>query len=180
MTDYALAARSRLGSSTVAWCDPIQCVVCSDENNTVRMLSLRRFYGNVSVAAQSATVLCVAVGLVHPTVLTGSADGAIEMFNPMRKMLHSKARSHQLTWFMHEYSRKAGGVSRITEGFKAESPKLLRPATDNRLADGTIPATIFEEKSAVTHAAWSPNVVCGGWAAAAMATGLVRIEDLAT
>jgi transcription factor C subunit 6 len=45
--------------------------------------------------------------------------------------------------------------------------------------DGAVLATIFEERSAVTQVCWNPNILFGGVAAAAMGSGLVRVEDLA-
>ena len=39
--------------------------------------------------------------------------------------------------------------------------------------------SIFEEEQAVTCVCWNPNLQAGGWAAAGMANGLIRIEDLA-
>ena len=39
--------------------------------------------------------------------------------------------------------------------------------------------TLYEEEAAVTCVAWCPAVECGGWAAAGMGSGLVRVEDIA-
>ena len=39
--------------------------------------------------------------------------------------------------------------------------------------------TVFEEKGGVTAVAWNPNAHVGGWAAAGMGSGLVRVENLA-
>jgi transcription factor C subunit 6 len=40
------------------------------------------------------------------------------------------------------------------------------------------PQTIYEMKTAVTKVVWNSNLECGGWAAAAMGCGLIRVEDL--
>ena len=75
------------------------------------------------------------------------------------------------------------GISRMLDGFKAERISL---AVDGRTAqrynqlDGTHFATIFEEKSAITALAWNPNPHVGGWAAAGMGDGLLRVENIAT
>lgn len=71
---------------------------------------------------------------------------------------------------------------RIVDGFKLE-----RASTGNApmekgkkkavLGGNTI--TIHEEKTAITKVAWNPNLRFGTWAAAGMASGLVRIENLA-
>ena len=39
--------------------------------------------------------------------------------------------------------------------------------------------TIYEEEQAITCLAWCPAVECGGWAAAGMGSGLLRVEDIA-
>ncbi len=59
---------------------------------------------------------------------------------------------------------------------------LLTPlpvAFSYKTHNGVMFATVYEEASAVTALAWNPNLHVGGWAAAGMGSGLVRIEDLA-
>ena len=77
-------------------------------------------------------------------------------------------------------NKDARGLSRILEGFKAECIKVL---TDERniynSKDGSVFATIYEERSAITALAWNPNKNVGGWAAAGMGDGLVRVENIA-
>lgn len=45
--------------------------------------------------------------------------------------------------------------------------------------DGVVFSTIYEEQTAITAVAWNPNLPCGGWAAAGMGSGLVRVKGLA-
>ncbi|KAJ9649558.1 hypothetical protein H2201_007166 [Coniosporium apollinis] len=69
---------------------------------------------------------------------------------------------------------------RITDGFKIEQPGLIHPDNQfHNVADGSVYSTIFEEETAVTQVCWNPNLHCGGWAAAGMGSGLLRVEDLA-
>lgn len=179
-SDYALAQRSRIGTSIAEWCDALQCVLTSEENNTLHYIALRRFYGSTILGRLSGNVTAVAPGAMHTSVLAGGADGSVIALNAMRKFISNKAAASQLTWFQHNWSRKDGGFSRIVEGFKVDRPTLVGTlAEGKRFPDGTLWATIFEERSAITHVAWNPNMACGGWAAAAMGDGLVRIEDLA-
>lgn len=79
-------------------------------------------------------------------------------------------------------SNMAGSIalSRISQGFRAERVGLTREDRAAKLPDGTVVATIYEEKSAITALAWNPNLHAGGWAAAGMADGLLRVEDIAT
>ena len=69
------------------------------------------------------------------------------------------------------------GVSRITESYKLESEQLAK--SDKGGEKGIVYSTIFEDEAAVTCVVWNPNLRCGGWAAAGMGSGLVRVEDLA-
>lgn len=71
------------------------------------------------------------------------------------------------------------GLTRISEGFKAEKIALDGKSAPNT-KNGVLFKTIHEENSAITALAWNPNLHVGGWAAAGMANGLLRIEDLAT
>ena len=72
------------------------------------------------------------------------------------------------------------GLSRLSEGFKAERIALTSNERNmHKQQDGTAFSTIYEEKSAITALAWNPNPHVGGWAAAGMGSGLLRIEDLA-
>jgi len=153
--------------------------------------------------------MSMAVGRVHPCVLIGCADGTVLTTNPMRKVMSFKQAQYQQIWFRHEWAptpqtkQNEGnegmqgvstsaedhhvtrivareGTSRITEGYKVETVDLLKSSKVKvKGRDGTVLATIYEEESAVTQVAWNPNLHCGGWAAAGMGSGLVRIEDLA-
>lgn len=67
---------------------------------------------------------------------------------------------------------------RITEGYRAQQPGIHYPDAFQRYKDGAKYITIYEEKSAITKLAWNPSLKCGTWAAAGMASGLLRVEDL--
>lgn len=74
------------------------------------------------------------------------------------------------------------GISRFSEGYKPVCD-ALHPRVSKRGQGGgldTMPfVTIYEEETAITQVAWNPNLTWGGWAAAGMGSGLVRVEDLA-
>ena len=74
----------------------------------------------------------------------------------------------------------ANGLSRITEGFKAERVYLAgdEHAVPNS-RDYNMFHTVYEQQSAITSLAWNPNPHVAGWAAAGMADGLLRVEDIA-
>lgn len=69
-------------------------------------------------------------------------------------------------------------LSRITDGHKPETTQLQRAQGPN-VQEGTRFATIYEEGTAVTQLAWNLNLRFGGWAAAGLGCGLVRVEDVA-
>jgi len=152
-------------------------------------------------------VTALAVSGCHPCVLVGSAGGEVVAVNPVEKVLEMKGRSWVLRWFGHEWRRGSGGdgggsggmevdsgggghdpvsvggdgVSRITEGFKIEHNYLSKEDRRKRKQRDTVPVmTVHEGKSAVSALAWNTNVEVGGWAAAGMGDGLLRIEDIAT
>jgi transcription factor C subunit 6 len=181
-TDTLLSARSRFGSQALAWCDPVQGVLIGEESNNTRVYPVRRFFSATSCVRHEGMVYSLAVGTAHPAVLSAGADGDVVVTNPLRRTVHLKLWHYQLTWFKHEYSRKAGGISRITEGFALEKTNLSYTKGGNdgwMVEDGAVLATLFEERSAITQVCWDPNILFGGLAAAAMGSGLVRVEDLA-
>lgn len=75
--------------------------------------------------------------------------------------------------------KNTGPMSRIIDGFKAEVYKLWVEQGLPNQYEGVVYNTIYEEETASTQVAWNPNLRCGGWAAAGMGDGLIRIEDLA-
>lgn len=81
-------------------------------------------------------------------------------------------------------------MARITEGYKADKTLLKDPTTESsagtkptkmmKTTNGGIAAVVYEEGTAITALSWNPNMCCGGWAAAGMGDGLLRIEDIAS
>ncbi|KAL1311224.1 hypothetical protein AAFC00_001415 [Neodothiora populina] len=73
------------------------------------------------------------------------------------------------------------GMSRILEGYKCQEIKLFN--TEDSFAHregGAIYTTVYELKTSVTTVCWNPNINVGGWSAAGMASGLLRVEDIAS
>ncbi|KAF2487824.1 hypothetical protein BDY17DRAFT_320339 [Neohortaea acidophila] len=188
-----LSNRTRVGAPLIVWHDYAQIGLHVDEGYVLRGSSIRRIFSTTALAKYRSSAICLATSACHPFVLVGCAGGEVVASNPMRRMLEGKAGIWQQVWFSHEWKREArdddveedsadeeeGGLSRMLEGFKAE--RAMLNSIDRNAAntqEGTLFATIYEEKSAVTALAWNPNLAVGGWAAAGMGNGLLRVQDL--
>ena len=78
------------------------------------------------------------------------------------------------------------GISRFTEGYKLDHDELNPTSGEkkgkgfqnNRIDELNPKATVYEVESGVRKVVWNPNLGWGGWVAAGMGSGLVRVEDL--
>lgn len=183
--DMVETNRMRVGPPHISYSPWLHSFVTSDENDFVRLLNLRRFFATSAVARMSSPASALApCSPCHPSILMGCTGGSVIATNPLRRLLHSKEKQWQQTWFAHEWVQgpEAGssGVSRFHDGFRAESISLLRNTMgDRKLVNGVMIVTIFEEGTHITSVSWNPNQICAGWASAGMGCGLVRVEDLA-
>ena len=212
--DFLLSNRTRVGHESAIWHDQTQGVIFVDENYAFRSMPLRRFFASVFQARAHAAVTVMASSLLHPFVLGGCTSGEVISYNPVRRVLYSKADVYVQTWFKHEWRRGRNSpsaqpvqqpdgpqaddttnqpstressetsplsqpMSRITEGYKLEKPKGLDMKGLENSDQGVVYTTIFERECAITALSWNPNLEYAGWAAAGMASGLVRIEDIA-
>ncbi|KAL2810661.1 hypothetical protein BJX63DRAFT_422888 [Aspergillus granulosus] len=183
--DVVDATRMRVGSPHLTYSPWLQSFVSSDENDFVRLLTLRRFFTTTAAARLPSTVSALAPSSFwHPSVLLGCTGGSVLATNPLRRLLHSKEKQWQQTWFSHTWVRgndaRSSGTSRFYDGYRAESISLLRNMMgDRKLINGTMVITIHEEATHVTALSWNPNQSCAGWASAGLGCGLLRIEDLA-
>ncbi|KAL4873440.1 hypothetical protein BDV12DRAFT_78168 [Aspergillus spectabilis] len=177
--------RMRVGSPHLSYSPWLHSFVSSDDNDFIRLLTVRRFFTTLAVARLPSTVSALAESSPwHPSALLGCTGGTVVATNPLRRLLHSKEKQWQQTWFSHTWARGADsngpGASRFYDGYRAESISLLRNMTgDRKLINGTMVVTIFEEETHVTALSWNPNQSCAGWAAAGLGCGLLRVEDLA-
>lgn len=203
-----LSSRTRIGQPFFAWLDFAHSGVSVEENQTVRCYPFRRFFTGLAVGKLKGHVTSMAVSPCHPYVLIGSAAGEVTGHNPIRRLVDGgKSPLFQQRWFTHEWRRPdedemdaadeaeseegeespsgtnihavigRDGLSRITDGFKVQPPRLN--AGSHNAKDGPVFSTVYEVLSAVTALAWNPNEHVGGWAAAGMADGLLKVEDVA-
>lgn len=183
--DAVETTRMRVGSPHLTYSPWLQSFLSSDENDFVRMLTVRRFFATLAVARLPSTLSALATcSSWHPSVLFGSTGGSVIATNPLRRLLHSKEKQWQQTWFSHTWVRgnesSSSGTSRFYDGYRAESISLLRNMTgDRKMINSTMIVTIYEEETHITALSWNPNQSCAGWAAAGLGCGLLRVEDLA-
>lgn len=198
------STRSRIGRSILVWHDWSQMVLSSDDNFTLIAYPLRRFFRQIGCTRYKSPALAVSVSPVHPFVVAGCAGGEVTCNNPLRRAYESKVPIWNQTWFSHEWrSLKPGerlneddaamdeadaendesntGMSRILEGHKCELIKLFNTEDSfTHREGGTIYTTVYELKTSITTVCWNPNIHVGGWVAAGMASGLLRVEDIAS
>ena len=177
-TDSMMSLRSRQGASALAWCEAAQVIIVGWEDTTIRFLHLRRSYTSSIIGRTGSVATAMATSRVHPCLIASSTDGAVVATNPLRKFWSFKSAVYQQIWFWHEWSNRnevEGGISRITEGFRVDKGAEKKGMYTK---NSVLLATLYEEEQAATCLAWCPSLECGGWAAAGMGSGLVRIEDL--
>ena len=197
VSDSVESARFRLGSPTLAWHEASQCLLTCDETPNLRSLPIRRFFSSMllhKLPAPSHLSQTLVTSPVHSCVLIGLTNGSIIATNPLRRIQHSRSPIFSQKWFHHEFSAstprarelggEAGGVVRFSDGFKVENAsarekKQVLEAKKNKGETGLNLLTVYEEKTCITALGWNPNLHCGGWAAAGMGSGLLRVEDVA-
>jgi transcription factor C subunit 6 len=193
------APRSRSTQDIAVWNDFCQNALVMDDNFALKGLPLRRFFTTISLGRARSVGTALATSPCHPFVLIGTAHGEVTGSNPMRRIIQPKVLPLLQTWFTHEWRRPteseaAGdetgpetigthGLSRFLEGQKVEQgQRTYREGTMQNSEDkehGLHFHTVHEEETAVSSLAWNPNKEYGAWAAAGLADGLVRVEDLA-
>jgi transcription factor C subunit 6 len=182
--DTTDAGRMRMGSPHIMYSPLLQAFFSNDENDYIRAFSVRRFYTTTSVGRLPSTVSAIASSSRwHPSTMFGCTAGIALVTNPFRRVLHSKETHYHLKWFMHEWvegKNDSADISRFQDGFLPESASLLRGTTgDERVANGVMVITIYDENMHITTMAWNPNQRYSGWAVAGMGCGLLRMEDIA-
>ena len=193
------APRSRSTQDIAVWNDFCQNALVMDDNFALKGLPLRRFFTTISLGRARSVGTALATSPCHPFVLIGTAHGEVTGSNPIRRIIQPKVLPLLQTWFTHEWRRPTEaemegdetnpqaigphGLSRFMEGYKVEQAQRTYREGSMRNSDDTEHGlhfhTVHEEETAVSSLAWNPNKEYGAWAAAGMADGLLRVEDLA-
>ncbi|CAD0027874.1 unnamed protein product [Aureobasidium pullulans] len=194
------ASRSRVGRSVLVWHEFAQVVLTVDDNFTLIAFPIRRFFRQISFTRYKSSVACLAYSPVHPFVMAGCVGGEAISNNPLRRAYENKVPIWNQTWFTHEWRQckieepatvgASDGdeavptpqeISRILEGFKCKEIKLFN--TEDAFThreNGAVYSTVYDLKTTISSMAWNPNIHVGGWIAAGIANGLVRVEDVAS
>ena len=194
-SDSVFMPHMRIGPSFLTYSTHLNSFLTnSEDRNFVRAWPLRRFWTYIGIAKADPELLSISTAPLHSTVLFGYADGTLLAVNPLRRYVGTFIRGGQPqhTVWKHEWARSTqtgqGGISRFTEGYKLEN-LVLRPEFERTMKghrkttfeskDVPTFSTIYEAKSALRAISWNPNLEYGGWVAAGLGSGLVRVEDLA-
>ena len=191
VNDSVESLRLRLGSADIVYSPILRSFVSVGERGSIRVLPVRRFFTSVSAFKPDTAVSVISPSSFHhPIILAGNEAGTVAASNPLRRLLSSKEKLWQQTWFSHEWVPGkqrteigcngqthpvgGGGVSKFYDGFKAETSLV-----SSSVAGNTGPSTTtFEERTGIAALAWNPNQQCSGWACAGLGCGLIRVEDL--
>ncbi|QIW94848.1 hypothetical protein AMS68_000366 [Peltaster fructicola] len=184
--------RARTVLTNCVWHDYIRSAILTDESFGVRLHLARRIFNLFTIGRTRSTPTVLALSPCHPFLLVATIAGEVHSMNPITKLIDSKAPVWQQAWFTHEWRRGQGetgdalsehiakvGLSRFCEGYKPEKMSLSKTGTTDGISNGFLTNTVYEKQTAVSALVWNPNLHVGGWAAAGMADGLLRVEDLA-
>ncbi|KAK0316290.1 hypothetical protein LTR01_000037 [Friedmanniomyces endolithicus] len=194
-----------LSQPLLLWHDYLQRALTTDDDCEVVARSLQKGKHRITISKARTVITAIAASPSHPCILVATAAGDVFATNPLIQAASSKADMWQQAWFSHQWRRPTvaerevaeqdglesngqpnngsitignHGLSRILEGFKPEQiPPNAKGKTFSEAGSGA--HVLLEEQTAITSLAWNPNINCGGWAAAGMADGLVRVEDIA-
>jgi transcription factor C subunit 6 len=196
--DTVESHRYRLHPSTFEYCPYLNTAIAPDGFDAVHFLSLRRFFTEQELGWCDGRILTMGCGRAHSCLLLGSADGSVLAMNVVPRIVkeRSNPQKYEVIWFKHEWRPETEsdsifgektptrvGISRITEAFAPRLKSSKKHQDNKRTAARDSGArtweTIHEEPTAITQLEWNPVPRCGGWAAAGMGSGLLRVEDLA-
>ncbi|KAK2767838.1 hypothetical protein FQN54_003999 [Arachnomyces sp. PD_36] len=183
--DLVDSTRMRIGSAQLTYSPHLRSFLYTDESDVFRIVPVRRFFSSMSACKLFSSVSALAnSSRWHPSLLGGGTNGSAIVTNPLRNLLHSKDKHFQQNWFVHEWIPAKDGrpeASRFVDGSIAEHVSLVRNlmGDHDKVINGIVTMTIFDEPGQVTALAWNPNFPCSGWACAGMGCGLLRVEDLA-
>jgi transcription factor C subunit 6 len=167
--------RSRIAPCAITYIDAIQAAVSIEEGTWVKFFPVRRFFSSTTVCKHNGIVRALAGSPLHTFTLSGGTEGEAAFSNPSRRVFHGKIKNYMQVWFQVEYSESTDTL-RMTEGFKLEECEGKAKTDGN---GKQLLTTVYPEQIGISAACWNTNLAFGGWAAAGLSCGLVRMEDVA-
>lgn len=159
----------------VAYQSHISSFTCLEDSETVRVLPTRQtslYKSLTSVTRHQTHAMSVGTSINHPFVISGGSDGTLAMGNCVRRVMVGARYTHSYGYsvlWRFEYSKKENKY-RLFEGLRSDGFVKAQANAKNRVT--------FPDNVAVTCVQWNNNVVAGGWYAAGLTSGLIRVDSV--
>lgn len=163
-------------------------------NTTITFHHYAHFPIPRTVCTEDSLPSSIAVGRRHPYLLVGTLDGSVRCMNPLAELLSTRyATMDRLRVFQHEHvsarfaTDTTRGRSRVWTGFALESnerteekpaKKKAKKKGEEEQDDEGKKIYMNDAGTRITSMVWNPNEGFGTWAAAGMASGLVKVMEL--
>ncbi|RDW23585.1 WD40-repeat-containing domain protein [Yarrowia lipolytica] len=156
----------------VAYQSHVSSFTCLEDSETVRVLPTRQlnlYKSLTSVTRHQTHAMSVGTSINHPFVISGGSDGTVAMGNCVRRVMVGARYTHSYAFtilWRFEYSKKENKY-RLFDGLRSDG-FVKATNSKNRVT--------FPENVTVTSVQWNNNAATGGWYAAGLTSGLVRVD----
>lgn len=156
----------------VAYQSHVSSFTCLEDSETVRVLPTRQlnlYKSLTSVTRHQTHAMSVGTSINHPFVISGGSDGTVAMGNCVRRVMVGARYTHSYAFtilWRFEYSKKENKY-RLFDGLRSDG-FVKATNSKNRVT--------FPENVTVTSVQWNNNAAAGGWYAAGLTSGLVRVD----
>lgn len=156
----------------VAYQSHVSSFTCLEDSETVRVLPTRQlnlYKSLTSVTRHQTHAMSVGTSINHPFVISGGSDGTVAMGNCVRRVMVGARYTHSYAFtilWRFEYSKKDNKY-RLFDGLRSDG-FVKATNSKNRVT--------FPENVTVTSVQWNNNAAAGGWYAAGLTSGLVRVD----
>ncbi|KAG5357796.1 Transcription factor tau 91 kDa subunit [Yarrowia sp. B02] len=156
----------------VAYQSHVSSFTCLEDSETVRVLPTRQlnlYKSLTSVTRHQTHAMSVGTSINHPFVISGGSDGTVAMGNCVRRVMVGARYTHSYAFtilWLFEYSKKDNKY-RLFDGLRSDG-FVKATNSKNRVT--------FPENVTVTSVQWNNNTAAGGWYAAGLTSGLVRVD----
>ncbi|KAF1841978.1 uncharacterized protein K460DRAFT_319597 [Cucurbitaria berberidis CBS 394.84] len=165
--DYTASIRGRTLCVTQAWHEQTQSFAMPDEHYILKHNPVRRYYHNLYSMRSESSITRIATSPVHPGVLVGGVDGAVEVSNPVGRITNYKVIPWQQKWFVHEWRRPVEQLV-LPTATPEEDDAMVQDAPVEELSS----SATHDENGMVPSGFTSPNV-----SQSVLSQPLVRITE---